>query len=214
MIVEPHKMVVGLTGLPRSGKDTVADYLVQEYGFTKFAFADAVYEEVAEAFGVTVEQLRSVEWKTVAQEALAIVNCKDQNFHSVYWEQFTDGPRLSTHPNTSRKILQWWGTEYRRDTCGKDYWLREMALQIEEAGNPDRIVISDVRYDNEAAYCYALGNNLGAKWTSLLKVSRDSTNHTGHTSDDELSSHIISGYLDNNFSVGSLKDRVDRFMRF
>lgn len=33
---------VVLTGRIRSGKDTVADYLAKEYGFKKFAFADAM----------------------------------------------------------------------------------------------------------------------------------------------------------------------------
>lgn len=37
-------MIIFLMGKQRSGKDTVADYLSQEYGFTKLALADGVYE--------------------------------------------------------------------------------------------------------------------------------------------------------------------------
>ena len=38
--------VIVLTGLARSGKDSVADYLVKEYGFKKFTFSDVLVEEL------------------------------------------------------------------------------------------------------------------------------------------------------------------------
>lgn len=41
-----------LNGLPASGKDTVADYLVKEYGFTKMAFADGIYQIAEDYFGM------------------------------------------------------------------------------------------------------------------------------------------------------------------
>lgn len=43
---------IGLTGKMRSGKDTLADYLVENYGFTKFAFGDALKRYVHEIFDV------------------------------------------------------------------------------------------------------------------------------------------------------------------
>ena len=39
-------MIIGLSGKAGSGKDTIADYLVTNYGYTKFALADAVREAV------------------------------------------------------------------------------------------------------------------------------------------------------------------------
>ena len=43
---------VGLTGKMRAGKDTVTDYLVANYGFTKFAFGDALKEHANKIFDV------------------------------------------------------------------------------------------------------------------------------------------------------------------
>lgn len=37
-------MIIGLTGFARSGKDSVAKVLVDQYGFTRIAFADPIRE--------------------------------------------------------------------------------------------------------------------------------------------------------------------------
>ena len=37
-------MIIGLTGYAQSGKDTVAKILVENYGFTRIAFADKIRE--------------------------------------------------------------------------------------------------------------------------------------------------------------------------
>lgn len=38
--------LIGLTGFARSGKDTVASYLVKNYGFKAFAFSDIIIEHL------------------------------------------------------------------------------------------------------------------------------------------------------------------------
>jgi len=43
-------MHVALVGKAGAGKDTIADYLVQNYGFKKFAFADKIKEIVYDLF--------------------------------------------------------------------------------------------------------------------------------------------------------------------
>lgn len=45
-------MLIGLCGFKRSGKDTVAIGLAQRYGFERFAFADALRQEVADIDGI------------------------------------------------------------------------------------------------------------------------------------------------------------------
>ncbi len=43
-------MIIGLTGYARSGKDFVADFLVENYAFTKFVFSD-ILSQVLKEFG-------------------------------------------------------------------------------------------------------------------------------------------------------------------
>jgi len=44
-------IVIGITGLARSGKDTVADMLVGQYGFYKIGMADPIYKIAREYYG-------------------------------------------------------------------------------------------------------------------------------------------------------------------
>lgn len=41
-----HQKVIVITGLARSGKDTLADYLCEKHGFSKFVMSDALREEM------------------------------------------------------------------------------------------------------------------------------------------------------------------------
>ena len=41
-------MIIGLTGYARSGKDTVAKILVDNYGYKRIAFADKIRELLVE----------------------------------------------------------------------------------------------------------------------------------------------------------------------
>ena len=131
--------IIGLTGVAGSGKDTVADLFVKGHGFTKIGFADALYSEVSEAFGVSVDTLRNRTTKESPMTELELINCHDMDFLDVV--------TVDRHtPLSPRRVLQWWGTEYRR-AQNEDYWVNEMARRT--AGE-SAVVIPDVRFQNEA----------------------------------------------------------------
>ncbi len=48
---------IGLSGYMRSGKDTIADYLIAKHGYKRFGFAQALKEEVARGIGCTPDDL-------------------------------------------------------------------------------------------------------------------------------------------------------------
>lgn len=50
-------MIVGLMGKARSGKDTAADILVEEFGYKNVAFSDEVKRIAIEHFGCTHEEV-------------------------------------------------------------------------------------------------------------------------------------------------------------
>ena len=49
-------MIIGLIGNQRTGKDTVADYLVSNYNFKKYSFADPIKEVSKKIFNWTDNQ--------------------------------------------------------------------------------------------------------------------------------------------------------------
>ena len=54
-----------------------------------------------------------------------------------------------------RPMLQWWGTEFRRQFHGQDYWIRRLeekllGLQQSRADAGLLVVVTDVRFKNEA----------------------------------------------------------------
>src|ERR1700733_9341253 len=58
-------ILIGITGRKRSGKDTIGDYLVNNYGFIRVAFADTLKKALKEIFEFSDEQLYGDEKETV-----------------------------------------------------------------------------------------------------------------------------------------------------
>ena len=160
-------ILLGLAGAAGSGKDAVADYLCQRYGFVKFSFSDALYREVAAAFGLPDDSLlRDRETKEVPSELLALEFCTDDEFvRVVQW--FPGEPVAITDPISPRQILQWWGTEYRR-AQDPDYWIaqaEQWLVRVHEITRypehrPQLFVNTSVRFPNEHAWIKELEGNV------------------------------------------------------
>jgi hypothetical protein len=59
--------------------------------------------------------------------------------------------RLKPYSPEIRALLQWWGTELRREQYGDDYWVKKGMEMVEDLWpHSDLIVVTDVRFANEA----------------------------------------------------------------
>jgi dephospho-CoA kinase len=56
--------IIGITGKKFSGKDTLGDYFVNNHGYIRLAFADALKNACAEIFGFDFEQLQIIQDNT------------------------------------------------------------------------------------------------------------------------------------------------------
>lgn len=126
-------MIIGICGLISSGKGTVADILVNEYGYKKLSFADKLKDAVAVIFGWDRQMLEGD-----TDESRAWREQKD-----VFWSAET-GRTI-----TPRLVLQEFGTECMRNGFHDDIWVSLAKKHIID--NPGaNFVIPDVRFPNEA----------------------------------------------------------------
>ncbi len=137
------KMLVGIAGRKRAGKDTAADALVWGLDFERMALADPLKAAAREIFGLSWEQTDGGLKETV-------------------------DPRWAATP---RQILQRLGTEGVREGFGgamvkagqwspedaAQTWVR--ALMVRAEGHP-RVVVPDVRFANEAEAILSRGGLL------------------------------------------------------
>jgi hypothetical protein len=124
-------MIIGICGFIGSGKDTVADYLVNFHEFRRESFANTLKDAVAAVFGWDRTML---EGRT--KEAREWREQPDQ-----WWSN-----RLGREI-TPRKILQHWGTEVCRKGFHDDIWIASVENKLRKTG--DNVVISDCRFPNE-----------------------------------------------------------------
>lgn len=125
-------MIIGVCGFIGSGKDTVADYLVNFHEFRRDSFASTLKDAVAAVFGWDREMLegrtkQAREWREQVDP---------------WWSTRLDMPNL-----TPRWVLQWWGTEVCRKSFHDDIWIASLEARLRNT--TDNIVISDCRFPNE-----------------------------------------------------------------
>lgn len=153
-------MICGIGYKARSGKDTIANYLVQEYGFKRRAFADALKEGAAVIFGLSHEQLYG-ELKEVQDS---------------FWQQ------------TPRYILQKMGTECMRDGYDKNIWCSALQRHIinNAPGSNINWVVPDVRFENEAVLIKKMG---GVVWR-VDRPDLEDMGIVGHASETAMDGYM------------------------
>jgi hypothetical protein len=128
-------MIIGIVGFIGSGKGTVGDVLVDEYGFNKIAFADPLKDATASVFG----------WKREWLEGDTEASRKFREEVDDFWSGSLKRPGF-----TPRLALQLMGTEAGRDVFGDDIWVHALKARIDAKGASKKdFVITDVRFPNE-----------------------------------------------------------------
>lgn len=127
-------MLIGLSGYKQSGKDALADALV-DLGFTKVGMSDVLHDCMLILNPIVRVKNGHVERYAEICEQIGYVSAKEV-------------PEV-------RRLLQVFGTDVGRAMLGEDVWVDAMARKL-DAMDGD-IVVTGVRFPNEARLVEAQG---------------------------------------------------------
>lgn len=132
-------MIFSISGLIGSGKDTIADFLVNSHGFRRESWAGTLKDAVASVFG----------WDRILLEGKTAESRRWREMPDQWWSD-----RLGEDV-TPRKVLQQWGTDVCRDHYHDEIWIASLENKLRKTN--DDIVISDSRFPNELDSVKRLG---------------------------------------------------------
>lgn len=206
--------VIALHGLPRAGKDTVAHYLVEKYGFQQVAFADKLRREVLEAWPLmTMEMLTSSELKESPNYDLGMHRMSEDHKHLFSgWYFSTLDAGLSTSDlrdeffkrRSPRWVMQRWG-DYRRSQKPLYFVDEVQAFVMQSQIDGKSVVISDLRFPDELE---ALQRMAAEIWLIKRPTTDKAFEHDTHASNKRLATGFHS-VLSNELGIKDLHNLVD-----
>lgn len=157
-------MIIALSGYARSGKDSIANVLVEGYGFRRTAFADTL-RSCVEALNPIIDA--DPDGNLIRYND--IVRDRGYDRGKEDFEEF-------------RGILQRMGTEVGRNILGSNIWVDLTLNKMRSSEN--NWVITDCRFPNEA---------LGVKEISAAQVWRVERKGV-RAANDHISEHSLDGF--------------------
>lgn len=210
-------MILGVTGLISSGKDTVADYLCTFHGFKRLSFAASLKDALSAIFGWDRELLEgstksSREWREQVD---------------TWWAERLNIPNL-----TPRYAMQYWGTEVCRQGFHSDIWVASVENKLRNT--KDNIIITDCRFKNELVAIKQAGGNTirierGQKpnWYEFAEQFNKGPSQIGwalakteldkygiHASEYSSVGLAYDHIIENNGSIDELHRKVDLILNF
>jgi hypothetical protein len=177
----PNYNLIGLTGYAQSGKDTLASILVEKYGYSRIAFADKIRDFL---YGIN-----------------PMVGCSPTGYlqdlvNLVGWDKAKQEPQV-------RRLLQDLGIS-ARDLISEDIWVTAALSSVDK---DQRVVITDVRFENEAATIKSMGGQIWrVKRTGVGPVNN-------HVSESEMDGYKVDQIFVNNGTLEDLNVLITTRMR-
>lgn len=165
--------LIGIAGKARAGKDTIAGYVCENLGYEHYWFSKPLKESARHMFGLNDAQLYGAHKETV----------------DLRWGK------------SPREILQTLGTEVAREMFHQNLWIiraEQTLIECQRKG----LVISDIRYENEADWIRQMGG-------VIVHVRRENTIAVrAHVSEKGVKVQPEDIIINNNGSIQQLQREI------
>lgn len=188
-----HKRnIIGICGKKFNGKDTIGAYLINKYGYEKLSFAEPLKTLCKNMFEFNDEQ----------------VNGNQKEIVDEFWKI------------TPRQLMQFIGTDlFRKQMVNiipsineENIWIKCLELKIKkkiQQNSNIKIVITDVRFQNEINFIKSLNNS--EIWKVEKKSQEYNDEHESEKNIDLLQNIDIT--IMNNDSINDLYYNIDQIMK-
>jgi len=179
-------MIIGLLGKNRVGKDTFAEYLIQHYGFIRYAFADPIKEIARILFNFTESQLYGNQKEEIDNRW----DISPRQFFQKFGTEIMQYDIYKHLPQLQNKVAprEMWVVIFME-------WYRK---QLQQDPNI-KVVISDVRFFHELNSIKKLGGNI----IKIIKPDRELEMeiHLSETETQTIDDSLIDVKIINNTSI-------------
>jgi hypothetical protein len=169
-------MIIGICGRAGSGKSSVANYLVENYGARRISLADPLKQMAMAIYGLTERQ---------------VYGTQDDKETPLRWLPGIKGEL--TQAVTPRELLQRLGTDVCRKYLGPNVWADAMFARV-GADLSELWICDDVRFANEAMKIHGSGGQIW-RLHCADRVSADAGTHASETEVDLIPPGYITAEL-------------------
>ena len=184
--------LIGIDGDKGAGKDTLAEVLIRQFGFTKLAFAQPLKDMLAEVFliapitfedRVLKEQAFSNPIELTSYHIQRILDYLEMKGIKITDQAIKDSLSMAgTILHTPREMMQIVGTELVRTHVGYETWVNLWSI---EQSKYTKVVAPDARFGNERdAITVRMGKNVLIQRPGLTNGDKHSSeNNHGEEKD-------------------------------
>lgn len=194
--------VIGIGGRLRAGKDTVADFLVSNFGYTKIGMSDPLLNAL-----LTLDPLVPINARPNAHGGLygEVVGVK-KLVAEVGYTKAKENPWV-------RELLQRLGTEVGRKMISESVWTDMARREIERViGDGGRIVVTGIRFENEVEMIRTFGGGI-LLWVERNKAREEATDYQSAHASESIDSGLFDVGITNDGTLDELFLQVSDAIR-
>jgi len=184
-------MLIGIAGCKGVGKDTAAQWLIDEQGYTRLAFADKLKEAVCNLFDIDVAIYNTLKGDDRVADTVGhvILELSGTTEYDYSWREF----------------IQRFGTEMGRNTFGQNFWIQQWsdsytAMWVMQTDEAQKVVVTDVRFENEAKEIKLQGGY-------IIEITRPGYKPDGHPSEEPIPSILVDATVRNESNLEDFRTR-------